>query len=139
MQGSWPVGLPDVELAGVEGTVNPSNFAGHDLVLLFCPADREKAAEEMADYNARADALAYNDAYMVAVCDPQAGRPASRIAVACDAERAWEALGKWREKNERLSPVDGVTFLFGRGGTLRKVWPGAGHASEVMQALAERM
>lgn len=134
------LGVPDIELAGAKGrTVNPSDFAGHDLVVLFCPADRQAAARELADYNALADALAYNDAYMVAVCEPEAGLPASRISVTTDAKRAWEAFSNCLSKRERPSHDEGAVFLFGRGGCLRQVRPGVGHAKEVARWLGERM
>jgi peroxiredoxin len=134
------LGLPDVELAGVQGAkVNPSNFAGHDLVVLFCPKDRQAAARELADYNALADSLAYNDAYMVAVCDPNAGEPASRICIASDSEHAWAAFSHCLGKSQRASTAAGAAFLFGRGGCLRQMWQGVGHATEVAQALGERM
>lgn len=140
MRDSRTLGLPDIELAGPQGsTVNPSNFAGHDLVVLFCPADRQEAARELAAYNGLADALAYNDAYMVAVCDREAGTAASRICIASDAEHAWDAFAKCLGNRERAPITEGATFLFGRGGCLRKVWPGVGHANEVMRALGERM
>lgn len=134
------LGLPDVELAGADGaSLNPSYFAGHDLVVLFCPADRQAAAQELADYNALTDALAYNDAYMVAVCEPTTGRPASRICIASDTDHAWEAFSKCLGKHPRALVKDGAVFLFGRGGCLRQVWQGVGHAKEVAQALDERM
>jgi hypothetical protein len=134
-------GLPDIELAGMKGTtVNPASFAGHDMVVLFCPADRQAAAGELAAYNSLAERLAFNDAYMVAVCDPEAGAPASRISVARDPEkRAWNAFSKCVHKNERPPPGEGAVFLFGRGGCLRRAWQGTGHAEEVMRQLGERM
>lgn len=133
-------GPPDIELAGNHGrTVNPANFAGHDLVVLFCPADPQAAAQELADYNALADALAYNDAYMVAICDREAGMPASRIALSADMDRAWDAFSECSGKHERPIPGEGGVFLFGRGGCLRQVWHGAGHADEVRRLLGERM
>lgn len=133
------LGLPDVELAGANGaSVNPSHFAGHDLVVLFCPSDRQAAARELAEYNELADALAYNDAYMIAVCDADAGEPASRITVAFDAERAWEAFGTCSGNDLGASNAEGAVFLFGRGGCLRQVWEGTGHASQVMKSLGDR-
>lgn len=133
-------GPPDVELPGLHGhMVNPANFAGHDLVVLFCPSDPEAAARELAEYNALSDGLAFNDAYMVAVCSPETGAPASRVALAVDSERAWAAFSSSCGKRNRLYPVDGMVFLFGRGGCLRKIWNGTGHASKVRQALGERM
>lgn len=134
-------GIPDIELASEQDrTVNPANFAGHDLVVLFCPADSEAAALELADYNAVADALAYNDAYLVAICDPEAGTPASRISVASDPEqRAWDAFGGCVSRHKRPKLGEGAVLLFGRGGCLRQCWNGIGHAKEVAEALGERM
>lgn len=140
MPSARTLGVPDIELVGAKGrTVNPSDFAGHDLVVLFCPADRQAAARELAEYNRSAEVLAYNDAYMIAVCDSHAGAPASRISVATDAEHAWNVFGKCLSERERLTYEEGVVLLFGRGGCLRKVWQGVGHASDVAQALGERM
>lgn len=140
MPNTRTLGLPDIELAGAKGrTVNPSYFAGHDLVVLFCPVDGAAAARELAEYNASADALAYNDAYMVAVCSSEVGSPASRTLVATDVERAWNAFSGCLGKSERPRRDEGAVFLFGRGGCLRHVWPGVGHAKEVVRWLGERM
>ena len=133
-------GLPDIELTSREGhSVNPANFAGHDLVVLFCPSDSKSAAQELVEYNGLADGLAYNDAYMVAVCNREAGLPASRIALATETDQAWDAFNGSSGKLKRPYPRDGAVFLFGRGGCLRQAWEGSGHAREVMRALGERM
>lgn len=140
MQDTRAYGIPDIELAGQHGaTVNPSNFAGHDLIVLFCPAEPLAAASELASYNALADALAYNDAFMVAVCCAEAGSPASRILISPDSERAWDAFGKCLDGTEHLRTGQGGVLLFGRGGCLRQTWHGTGHAGEVIRALGERM
>lgn len=140
MPDAQSLGLPDVELAGAEGrSVNPSHFAGHDLVVLFCPADRDAAARELAAYNAITGDLAYNDAYMIAVCDAGAGEPASRICIASDTDHAWEAFRPCLDGHQQSSVTSGAAFLFGRGGCLRKVWRGCGYAAEVAEALGERM
>lgn len=133
-------GPPDVELTGRQGhMVNPANFAGHDLVVLFCPSDSNAAAQELAEYHALAEGLTYNDAYMIAICNREARPPASRIVLATDIDRAWDAFSQCSSKRRRPYPDDGAVFLFGRGGCLRKSWEGAGHAREVMRTLAERM
>lgn len=133
-------GPPDIELVGEQGrAVNPANFAGHDLVVLFCPSNPQAAAQELAAYNALADALAFNDAYMIAISERDAGLPASRIALSADFDRAWDVFSGCSSKRERPTPGEGAVYLFGRGGCLRKVWHGAGHAKEVAQALGERM
>lgn len=140
MQDAQAYGIPDIELAGqLGGTVNPSNFAGHDLIMLFCPPEPLAAASEFASYNALADALAYNDAFMIAVCGAEAGSPASRILISTDTERALDAFGKCLDGTERLRADQGGVLLFGRGGCLRQTWHGTGHAREVIQALGERM
>lgn len=140
MQDAHACGIPDIQLTGQDGkTVNPSDFAGHDLVMLLCPADQEEAKRELASYNALADALAYNDAYMIAVCGAQAGPPASRITICADAGRAWDAVEKCLDGKEQLSPHEGAVLLFGRGGCLRKVWRGVGHSRKVADALGDRM
>ena len=140
MQAAQAYGVPDIQLAGQQGrTVNPADFAGHDLVMLLCPADKRAAATELAAYNGLADALAYNDAYMVAICCAEARAPASRILVSNDAERAWNAVGKYLNGTEKPDPEEGAVLLFGRGGCLTKVWRGVGHAHEIAKALGERM
>lgn len=140
MQDAQAYGVPDVDLAGQQGNnLNPADFAGHELVMLFCPAEQEAAVAELAAYNGLSDALAYNDAYLVAICQAEAGTPASRILVSNDSDRAWNALGKCLDGTERPDPDEGAVLLFGRGGCLTKVWRGVGHANEVAQALGERM
>lgn len=140
MQEAHACGIPDIQLTGQDGRmVNPSDFAGHDLVMLLCPADEKAAEQELASYNGLADALAYNDAYMIAVCGAQAGPPASRITICADADRAWAAVEKCLDGKEQLSPDEGAVLLFGRGGCLRKAWRGAGHSREVADALGDRM
>jgi peroxiredoxin len=140
MEDTRAYGIPDIELAGQQGgTVNPSNFLGHDLILLFCPAEPLAAASELASFNSLADALAYNDAFMIAVCCAEAGSPASRILISTDAERARDAFGKCLDGAKRLHTDQGGVLLFGRGGCLRQSWHGTGHAREVIQALGERM
>jgi hypothetical protein len=134
-------GIPDIELPCAKGgTVNPSFFVGHELVVLFCPSDRTAAAKELAQYNARADQLSYNDAWMVAVCDPVETLPGSRITLAGD-----EDLRGWRTFCGRLDPAvqlprdEGAVFLFGRGGCLQRMWEGTGHAADVVEELGTRM
>jgi hypothetical protein len=140
MQDAQAFGVPNVDLAGRQGgTVNPADFAGHELVILFCPAEKEAAAAELTAYNSLADSLAYNDAYMVAICGDEAGSPASRILLSTDTERAWKAVSKCLDGTEKPDPAEGVVLLFGRGGCLTRVWRGIGHADEVAKALGERM
>lgn len=56
-------GIPDVELQKPGGgTVNPANFIGHEIVVLFCPADREEAARDVAQYALHMKDLCDSDA-----------------------------------------------------------------------------
>ena len=134
-------GLPDINLVGEHGqAVNPRDFAGHDLLVLFCPANLEAASCELAEYNSLADSLAYNDAYMIAICDPKAGFPASRVTMASDPDHvAWGAFGICLPPAEQASSEAGAVFLIGRGGCLKQSWQGIGHVQEVREALGERM
>ena len=78
-------GIPDIELPLLAGgTINPGNFAGHELVVLFCPLDRAAAEQELADYNRHADQLSYNDAWMIAVGETGSVEPASRVTFAAE-------------------------------------------------------
>jgi len=133
--------LPDIELSGANGArVNPSDFAGHELIVLFCPNKLLDATQELMEFNALSDALAFNDAYMIAICDPKAGSPASRVTLASDPEGfAWNLLAECLSQQERAEADKGAVFLMGRGGCLKRSWHGAGHAQSVRQALGERM
>ena len=134
-------GLPDIELPSPGGgTVNPTDFAGHELIVLFCPLDPGAAEREMADYGRRADQLSYNDAWMIAVGEDPKVPPASRTTLASDADLgAWRAFGESLDPPRQLPREEGAVFLFGRGGCLTRAWQGAGHASEVEAELGKRM
>jgi len=134
-------GIPDIELPLPKGgTVNPSDFAGHELVVLFCPLDRDAAARELADYNRHADQLSYNDAWMIAVSDDTKTLPASRMTLAAEPDLgAWKAFGDSLDPPEQLPREEGGVFLFGRGGCLTRAWQGPGHANAVVSELGKRM
>ena len=134
-------GIPDIEFPlSKGGTVNPTNFIGHELIVLFCPLDRGAAARELADYNRYVDQFSYNDAWMIAVSDDTAALPASRITIAADPDlEAWRAFNECLDPPERSSREEGAVFLFGRGGCLTRAWSGSGHANDVVGELGKRM
>ena len=134
-------GIPDIELPLPKGgTVNPSDFAGHELVVLFCPLERAAAARELADYNRHADQFSYNDAWMIAVCDDTKTLPAIRMTIAAEPDlSAWKAFGESLDPPEQLPREEGAVFLFGRGGCLTRAWQGQGHGNEVVSELGKRM
>ena len=138
-------GIPDVELVKPDGgTVNPSQFIGHEFVLLFCPTDGATAAQEMADYTRHVQDLCDSDAWIIGVCDDHgrdggAHAETESIAMAQDPDqRAWTAFQELLEPNKRTPRDAGAVYLFDRGGGLRQSWAGSGHAIDVVRALAER-
>lgn len=133
--------IPDIDLPLPKGgTVNPSDFAGHELVVLFCPLDPVAAAQEVADYDRLGDQLSYNDAWMIAICDDTKSLPATRMMLAADPDlAAWKAFCENLEPPEQVLRKDGAVFLFGRGGCLTRAWQGPGHADEVVSELGKRM
>ena len=137
-------GIPNIELAKTGGgTVNPSAFAGHQLVVVFCPSKPSAAAQELSDYGAHASELCSNDAWIIAVCDEEAASSTaarhSGFSVATDRHRTgWSAFQNLSKNLARQDPEWGAVFLFGRGGALQRVWAGSGHAHEVMRELNQR-
>ena len=141
MSASRTYGIPDIELPMPTGRpINPSDFAGHELVVLFCPLDRDAAQRELAAYDRHADQLSYNDGWMIAVGGAGDVEPASRIILASEPDSsAWQAFAEILDPPQQLPRKDGAVFLFGRGGCLTRGWPGAGHAGEVASELGKRM
>ena len=134
-------GIPDVELHKPGGgTVNPANFIGHELVVLFCPADREEAARDIADYVSHMKDLCDTDAWIIGICEelePPCGH--ASFTMARDRNRlAWDAFQDLLEPPKRTPREEGAVFLFDRGGGLRRSWAGSGHASDVARAVRQR-
>ena len=136
-------GIPDLELPRPGGgSVNPANFIGHELVVLFCPSDRQAAARELADYALHRRDLCDTDAWIVGICDedlPSCDHGAGGFMMAEDRGRlAWDAFQQLLEPGKRTSRERGAVFLFDRGGGFRRSWAGSGHAADVARALRER-
>lgn len=136
-------GIPDVDLPGTDGgTVNPAHFAGHEIVVLFCPADREAAERDVADYAEHLEDFRDSDAWILGICDEEqspCAHPAMAFTMARDDQRlAWDAFQDLLNPRQRTPREDGAVFLFDRGGGLRRSWVGSGHASEVAHAVSER-
>ena len=138
-------GIPNVDLAKVGGGfVNPSDFAGHQLIVVFCPTDPSAAAQELSEYSACASELCANDAWIIGICDDEAASAIaarqSCFSVATDQQRAaWSAFQKLSKHRTRQERDAGAAFLFSRGGSLQRAWAGGGHASEVMRELKQRV
>lgn len=65
-----PARLPDLMLRCGQGrTVNPAAFAGHDLVVLFCPTGGDEAAREVTSYLKHAPDFSCRDAWLLIFAD----------------------------------------------------------------------
>jgi peroxiredoxin len=133
-------GIPDIDLPwSCGGMVNPSCFAGHQLLVLFLPTDEARQAAEFKSYEGLADELSGTDAWFLAVgTRPMMDGDGRRVPVAFDPDgAAWQAFTKLAGQ-AGLERVDGAAFLFTRGGAFHRLWPGSGHAREVVRELLSR-
>lgn len=133
-------GIPDIDLPwSCGGTVNPSCFVGHQLLVLFLPTDGRQQAAEFESYEKRADELAGTDAWFLVVGTQNSKElPAPRMPIAQDPdEKAWQAFTKLA-KAINLDRSEGAAFLFTRGGAFHRLWPGQGHSSQVIRELLSR-
>ena len=133
-------GIPDIELSCASGaTVNPSSFAGHELVVLFCPADPAEAAREISSYRSRCADFVDYDAWVLAIgeeCAHAEPQGPDRILTIKDPQRgAWEAFRGLTDLKEAFDEKSGATFFFTRGGNLHRSWPGPGHLQDVLSEL----
>lgn len=87
----------------------------------------------------RAPHLGDYDAWMITVAEIEGGRgsaPPSAIADARDEDgSAWAAFREIAPAGSKLERTKGATYLFGRGGSLQRVWSGKRRASEVLDEL----
>lgn len=132
-------GIPDVELTWSSGgSVNPSCFAGHQLVVLFLPKGRRKQIAEFESYNQLAEQLSGTGAWFLVVGDETQIQGDAKTPVALDPEdRAWRAFTEIA-RGEKLERADGAAFLFTRGGAFHRLWRAPGHAREVLEELRSR-
>src|SRR5579864_5519098 len=120
-------GIPDIELGSVSGTrINPSSFAGHELIVLFCPADAAAAAAEIAAYQRYSAEFADRDAWLLAFADDLGEitvNGVGRVLTIPDPHRhAWVAFRNTTSHPEEFAGTSGATFLFKRGGGLHRYW-----------------
>lgn len=132
-------GIPNIELSwSCGGTVNPSCFAGHQLVVLFLPHDREQQRVEFESYNRLAEELSATDAWFLVIGDETHIQSNGETPVALDPDgKAWLAF-KGVAGDGKLERSDGAVFFFTRGGAFHRLWPGRGHAREVIEELLTR-
>lgn len=131
-------GIPNIDLPwSCGGTVNPSCFAGHQLVVLFLPTDERQQAVEFDSYQEFAKDLAETDAWFLVIGSAPEGGGERSVPVALDlGGKAWEAFNELARV--KLDRAQGAVFLFTRGGAFHRVWPGQGHSRDLVQELLSR-
>ena len=134
-------GIPNVEVGAASGLkINPSSFAGHELIVLFCPTDPDGAAQELAAYRTHKSEFVERDAWLLTFGEDAAAVDidGARILTIPDRDRhAWVAFRDLAPHPEELDRSSGATFLFRRGGSLHRYWHGAGHVEHVLKELQE--
>ena len=133
-------GIPDIEIACATGAnVNPSIFVGHQLIVLFLPADERLAVQELDQYASYATMLSDSDAWLIAILENEDWSPkvlSHRQSLACDGDGvAWRAFQRLLCHNSKFKRESGAVYLFARGGGLQRMWSGIGHADEVIGEL----
>ena len=135
-------GIPDLELPRLSGgKVSPAAFAGHALVVLFCPRGRDAETAALDQYATAACELSGYDAWLLTVIeqDGVSSEPKCPCAIIYDPEgAAWEAFTKITEPDTKLERDQGATFLFARGGSLHHAWAGVPPPELVLRTLARR-
>ena len=137
--------LPDVpiELIG-GGAANLAHFCGQKLVVLFCPANREAAAREIAAYEALAPEFEGAGTWVVGLVAGRApglrGRPSSaHIHLGVDVGgRAFRELATHFPDAQAANPAAGAVSLVNRDSNVRHAWTGTGHAAETLDVARER-
>ncbi len=133
-------GIPDIELGCRSGArINPASFAGHELIVLFCPLDAYAAAQELAGYGKHCAEFVKRDAWLLTFaehCNDLSVDGPGRVLTIPDPERyAWVAFRDLTEHPEEMDRNSGAAFLFTRGGGLHRYWHGAGHVDDVLAEL----
>lgn len=132
-------GIPDIDLAWSRGgSVNPSCFAGHQLVVLFLPKDPQGQHAEIESYRKITEKLLGTDAWFLVVGDKSHVEDNAKTPVALDSDgAAWRSFTEIAGA-EKLDRSTGAAFFFTRGGAFHQVWPGSGNADAVAQELLSR-
>ena len=143
--------IPDIAMETPEGgSVKPSDFAGHKLVIFFYPKDDTPGCTtENKDFSALKDAFEAAGTKLLGVSKDPAKKQQKFIAkhgltapLASDPEEGGlsDALGVWAEKQMYGKTYMGMvrsTYLIGPDGKIAQVWDKVkvkGHAEEVLAA-----
>jgi len=136
-------GIPDMEFLRLSGgTVSPAAFAGHTLVVLFCPRDEAAESAALEQYSKAVCELSAYDAWLLVVVSQDGSSYLEQkcsCAILFDSEGdGWNAFAKLADPEVLLDRDEGATFLFSRGGALHKAWKGIAPPEHVFHSLAER-
>ena len=143
--------MPDIAMETPDGgTVKPSGFQGHKLVVFFYPKDDTPGCTtENKDFSALKDAFEAAGTKLLGVSKDPAKKHQKFIAkhgltapLATDAEDSGlsDALGVWAEKQMYGKTYMGMvrtTYLVAADGTIAQVWDKVkvkGHAEAVLAA-----
>ena len=141
---------PDFEMAGADGPVRLSDFAGKALVLYFYPKDDTsgctKEAQEFsslaADFHATGAAVLGVSKDSVASHGKFTAKYGLGIPLGSDPDGVTiEAYGAWVEKSmygRKYMGIERSTFLIDGAGVIRQVWRKVkvpGHAAEVLKTV----
>ena len=143
--------MPDIAMETPDGgTVKPSDFKGHKLVVFFYPKDDTPGCTtENKDFSALKDAFEAAGTKLLGVSKDPAKKHQKFIAkhgltapLATDAEDSGlsDALGVWAEKQMYGKTYMGMvrtTYLVAADGTIAQVWDKVkvkGHAEAVLAA-----
>jgi peroxiredoxin Q/BCP len=143
--------IPDIPMEKPDGgSVKPSDFRGHKLVIFFYPKDDTPGCTtENKDFSALQDQFAAAGTKLLGVSKDPAKKHAKFIAkhgltapLASDAEEGGlsDALGVWAEKQMYGKTYMGMvrtTYLVDGEGRIAQVWDKVkvkGHAEEVLAA-----
>jgi hypothetical protein len=131
---------PDIWLQCEQGSpVNPAAFAGHELVVLFCPTSHDYAAREISSYLKHAESFTCRDAWVLIFADNAntLAKQGQGMRIVADPERkAWVLFRDLTEEPEALDRADGAVFYFARGGGLSRYWQGSGHVRQVLKEVS---
>ncbi len=143
--------LPDIAMETPDGgSVKPSDFAGHKLVLFFYPKDNTPGCTvENIDFSALAPEFEAAGTRLLGISKDSPKKHQNFIAkhdlkapLASDSEENGlsDALGVWTEKQNYGRTYMGIersTYLVDETGKIARVWRKVrvkGHAAEVLEA-----
>lgn len=140
---------PGFELAGADGPVRLSDFAGKTLIIYFYPKDDTSGCtKEAQEFSALSGEFAAVGAIVLGVSKDTVASHGKftakydlKVPLGSDPEGTMvEAYGAWVEKSmygRKYMGIERSTFLIGADGEIRRIWRKVkvpGHAAEVLKA-----